>query len=77
MSTPALPPTWQVTGTAETTQLTDAGQIQPGILVNFTTSRGHQGSVFLAMAAATPDNVRAAIEARVRAIEGIATLKSD
>lgn len=77
MSTPSTPPTWQVTGTSETTQLTDSGQFQPGILVNFTTGRGHQGSVFLAMAAATPENVKAAIDARVRALEGIATLASE
>ena len=75
--TNALPGSWHVTSTAETTDQNDGGQFVPGIRVSFTTGRGHQGSVFLPVAAATRDNVRAAITARVAQLDAISDLSSD
>ena len=72
-----LPGSWYVTSTSETTDQNDGGQFVPGVRVNFTTGRGHQGSVFLPLAAATRDNVAAAITARVAQLDAISDLSSD
>lgn len=70
--------TWRVTGQAQTTQVDpQTSNFVEGLLVNFVTGAGHAGSVFLPMTAATPENVRAAIVARVAIMDGIASLSSE
>lgn len=74
MSSPKLPTGWSVTGTAETTDVDATGKFVKGILVSFHTTGGHDGSVFLPVDQATPDRVRAVIEARVAQLDDITAL---
>lgn len=68
---------WRVTGQAQVTDVGDDARFVEGMRVAFTTGAGHSGSVFLPLTAFTPDNVRAAIDARAQTMDAIAALAAD
>lgn len=76
MTTATPPPVWRVTGQAQVQDVSPQGQFVDGLRVSFVTGAGHPGSVFLPLAAATADNVRAAIDERAAEMEAIAGLSS-
>lgn len=76
MSTPIPADGWRVTGQTQITQPDETGRFVEGLVVSFVTGLGHAGSVFIPLSAATPDNVRVAIEARAATMNSIAMLDS-
>lgn len=78
MSTPAQPApvTWQVTGSTERTVIAADGTPVNGIQVSYQTGAGGQGTVFVAKNIATPDTVRAMVQAAAAQTDAINSLTS-
>lgn len=67
----AGPQQWTITGTSETTGLTDQGMPSKGVTVSFKTDDGTAGTVFVPDASFTPSNVTALVAARASALVGV------
>lgn len=78
MTYPPDPPpvSWTVTGTQETTQVTDGGQAVRGYRIYFRTGNGATGSVFVPETRYLPDNVRSLLMAAAQNADAIAQLSS-
>lgn len=62
---------WTITGTGETTGLTDQGTPTKGVTVSFRLDDGTTGTVFVPDGAFTPANVTALVGARAAALVGV------
>jgi hypothetical protein len=67
-------PAWRVTGQNETTVIAPNGQPVDVVQVTFTLANGTVASVNVPQGAFTPDNVRAAIEAKAAMLNAVADL---
>lgn len=65
------PQNWTITGTGETTGLTDQGTPTKGVTVSFRLDDGTTGTVFVPDGAFTPANVTNLVTARASALAGI------
>lgn len=62
---------WTITGTQETTGLTDQGTPAKGVLVSFKLDDGTAGTVFVPDTAFTPAHVTALVAARAASLVGV------
>lgn len=67
-------PSWSVTGQIQELKQQPNGQFMHGLTVTFQTGTGIVGNIWVSDAAATPDNIRDAIIAKLTTLHGIATL---
>lgn len=68
------PVTYHVTGQVEGQGRNNAGAFISGVTVTFAMSNGHGGTVFIPSDRYDPDNVKAAIETRVKQIMSVAAI---
>lgn len=67
----AAPQNWTITGTSESTGLTDQGMPSAGVTVSFKLDDGTSGTVFVPNASFTPTAVQAAVAARAAALVAV------
>lgn len=67
---------WSVTSQQQTTQPDAAGRFTTGVIVNFTTAKGHSGSVFVPEAQYSVDNVRAMVQAKANLLDAVGSLSA-
>lgn len=67
-------PAWQVVSQVDQTKSGPNGTWQEGMLVTFITAAGITSSVFVPLAGYNPDNVKAAIQAKVDQLSAVAGL---
>lgn len=63
--------TWTITGTSESTGLTEQGTPSKGVTVSFKLDDGTAGTVFVPDAQFVPANVTALVAARASALAGV------
>lgn len=63
--------TWTITGTSESTGLTEQGTPSKGVTVSFKLDDGTAGTVFVPDASFTQANVAALVAARASALAGV------
>lgn len=68
------PVTYHVTGQTEGQGRNASGAFIPGVTVTFAMSNGHGGTVFIPSDRYDPENVKAAIEVRVRQIKDVGAI---
>jgi hypothetical protein len=67
----AGPQKWTITGTSESTGLTEQGTPSKGVTVSFKLDDGTAGTVFVPDPAFTPTNVTALVAARAAALASL------